>query len=185
MNQYHRDMDGALTLAPKESLKKEMLLDDKERPVRLLFLGRANTDGDLVAWLPRQRLVATGDVVVAPSPYGFRSFPKDWIKVLSRLKALKPLLLVPGHGPAQRDTSYVDRMIALVKDVRRQVRPLVAAGATIEEIQRKVDLTAHKRQLVGDDPWKGRWFDAYWKQPIVVSAYKEAKGEPIEQSLSG
>ena len=44
--------------------------------MRLRFLGRANTEGDAIAWLPRQRIVMTGDVVVSPTPFGFFSFPR-------------------------------------------------------------------------------------------------------------
>ncbi len=183
MNQYEIDMDGALTIAPKEGFTERLLIDDPERPVELRFLGRANTDGDAVAWLPRQRIVVTGDIVVAPLPYGFGSYPADWIGVLKELKALDFAILLPGHGGAQRDTSYTDGLIALIEDVRAQVAPLAAQGLPLDEVQKKVDLTAHRARLIGGDAWKERWFTPYWQQPIVASAYKEARGEPIVQSL--
>jgi glyoxylase-like metal-dependent hydrolase (beta-lactamase superfamily II) len=183
MNQYEIDMDGALTIAPKEGFAERLLIDDPERPVELRFLGRANTDGDAIAWLPRQRIVATGDIVVAPLPYGFGSYPADWIGVLKELKALDFAILLPGHGMAQRDTTYLDRLIALIEDVRAQVGPLAARGVSLAEVQKKVDLSAHRARLLGGDAWKERWFTPYWQQPIVASAYKEARGEPIVQSL--
>ena len=183
MNQYEIDMDGALTIAPKEGFTDRLLIDDPERPVELRFLGRANTDGDAVTWLPRQRIVVTGDIVVAPSPYGFGSYPGDWIGVLKKLKALDFAILLPGHGAPQRDTDYLDRLIALIEEVRAQVAPLAVQGLPLAEVQQKVDLSAHRARLIGGDAWKERWFTPYWQQPIVASAYREARGEPIVQSL--
>lgn len=185
MNQYEIDMDGALTIAPKEGFTERLLLDDAERPVELRFLGRANTDGDAVAWLPKQRIVATGDIVVAPLPYGFGSYPADWIRVLKEVERLDFAILLPGHGAPQRDRRYLESLIALLQDVRAQVAPLAAQGLPIDEVQKKVDLSAHRARFLGGDGWKERWFVPYWQQPIVASAYKEAKGEPIVQSLGG
>ena len=85
MEAFGRGYRGTVLVMPTRILDRELTLDDPERPVRLLHLGRANTDGDALAWLPRQRIVATGDVVVAPTPFGFFSFPEDWIGVLERL----------------------------------------------------------------------------------------------------
>src|SRR5687767_7002882 len=68
--QLRADYRGTYIVPPTETFDRELLLDDPKVPVRLLHFGRANTDGDLVAWLPEQKIVASGDIVVAPSPYG-------------------------------------------------------------------------------------------------------------------
>jgi hypothetical protein len=64
------------------------------------------------------------------------------------------------------------------------VAPLAGQGLTLEQVEAKVDLSASQHSFVGDDPWLALWFKSYWTQPIVASAYKEAKGEPIVQSLT-
>ena len=73
---------GAYVVLPTETFRDRLSIGDSEAPVELLVLGRANTDGDLIAWMPGQKVVATGDAVVAPTPYGFNSYPSDWIAVL-------------------------------------------------------------------------------------------------------
>jgi glyoxylase-like metal-dependent hydrolase (beta-lactamase superfamily II) len=148
-----------------------------------MFLGRANTDGDAVVWLPKQRVLVTGETVIAPFPYGFGSYPSDWIGVLKKLRAMPFKVLVPGHGMPQTDRGQIDRILAALEDVRGQVAPLVAKGLTLDQVKAKVDLSRQKQSFVGDDPWLGRWFDDFWATPIVTSAYHEAKGEPIVQSL--
>lgn len=95
---YGRELVGGAGLAPVELASDRLLIDDPVAPVEVLFLGRANTDGDAVVWLPRQRVIATGDIVVSPIPYGFGSFPADWIGVLNRLKGYDVVMLIPGHG---------------------------------------------------------------------------------------
>jgi glyoxylase-like metal-dependent hydrolase (beta-lactamase superfamily II) len=76
------DWPGTHLALPTETFAKEVLLDDPLRAVRVFFPGRANTDGDAMAWLPKQRIVITGDVVVSPIPFGFYSLPGEWIAVL-------------------------------------------------------------------------------------------------------
>jgi glyoxylase-like metal-dependent hydrolase (beta-lactamase superfamily II) len=185
LNQYALDMDGALTLPVREGFKDRLVLPDARRPVEALFLGRANTDGDAVVWLPKQRILASGDIVVAPFPYGFGSYPEEWLGVIDRVRAYDFRILVPGHGAPQTDRAYLDRLSAALTDVRAQVGRLAAEGLSLEEVRKRVDASVQARVFVGDDPWLRRWFDEFWVKPIVNSAYKEAKGQPIVQSLRG
>lgn len=178
--QLRADYRGTYIVPPNETFDRELLLDDPKVPVRLLHLGRANTDGDLVAWLPQQKIVASGDIVVAPSPYGFFSFPGDWIETLGKLKALGFTTLIPGHGEPQWDTSYLDKLAIAIADVRAQVGPLAKQGMPLEEVRKKVDFS-RSIALFGDAPRiqanaQGLFFD-----PMIPNAYKEALGQPIVQ----
>ena len=179
---YDRDLAGLYVAAPTESFADRLLLADPVRPVELFHPGRANTDGDLAAWLPRQKLLATGDIVVAPIPFGFGSYPADWLSSLQVLRAFPFRLLIPGHGAPQRDRAYLDRLAGLIAEVRRQVAPLAAAHVSLDDTLKKVDLSREKRLFAGDDPWLALWFDRYWTEPFVKMAWQEANGIPITQS---
>jgi glyoxylase-like metal-dependent hydrolase (beta-lactamase superfamily II) len=174
------DVRGTHLVLPAETFARALLLDDPERPVRLMFLGRANTAGDAIAWLPRHRIVVTGDVVVAPTPFGFFSYPRDWIGVLERLKALDFALLVPGHGEPQADAAYVDRLIATIADIRAQVAALAGQGLTLAEVRARTDFSA-QTAIFGDTPRNRLQFEGFWLTPMVENAYREARGEPIVQ----
>ncbi|MDX2237285.1 MAG: MBL fold metallo-hydrolase [Hyphomonadaceae bacterium] len=175
--QHAHDLEGAARIAPNETFTDRLVIADRDAPVEILFLGRANTDGDAVVWLPRQRVLVTGDVVVSPIPFGFGSYPAEWIGVLERLKAYDFATLVPGHGGPMRDRVYLDRLIALLREVRAQARP----DETLEEARARVTLGAQADAFTGGSAWRRRWFNAYWTQAIVVSARKEARGEAIVQ----
>jgi glyoxylase-like metal-dependent hydrolase (beta-lactamase superfamily II) len=176
---YGLDMQRARRLAPNEVFDETLTLNDAYAPVEVRFVGRANTDGDAVAWLPRQRILITGDVAVAPVPYGFGSYPQSWIGVLRHLKTYDAAAIVPGHGAPMYDDAYFDQLIALLEEVRAQAGPL--AGLSDEEARARFDLSAQRAAFTGGDPWLERWFDAYFTQPILVSALKEARGQPIVQ----
>lgn len=180
MLDFARGFRGTHIVLPTETFARELLIDDTERPVRLMFLGHANTNGDAIAWLPRQRIVATGDVVVAPTPFGFFSYPVSWIEVLQRLKALDFALLIPGHGEPQSDAAYLDRLIASIADIRAQVGPLARQGLSLDETRRRVDFAPMIEQW-GTTPRLRSTFEGYWLTPMIENAWREASGLPIIQ----
>ncbi len=180
LREFARGYRGTFIVPPTETFTNELLIDDAERPVRLMHLGRANTDGDAIAWLPRQRIVMTGDIVVWPSPFGFFSYPESWIGVLQRLKALDYAVLVPGHGDPQTDTVYLDRLIATITDIRAQVGPLARQGLSLEETRARVNFAPALEQW-GTTPRLRAMFEGYWLTPMVENAWREGRGDPIIQ----
>ena len=183
--QYAEDMRGAVTISTVEAFDERLDLPDARSPVEVRFLGRANTDGDAIVWLPKQKVLVSGDIVVAPFPFGFGSYPADWLRTLERVRTYDFKVLVPGHGQPQRDRGYLDRLSRAIADVRAKVAPLAAKGVPLDDVRKQLDFADQARTFVGDDPWLRRWFSEYWISPFVASAYKEAKGAPIEQTLGG
>lgn len=180
LQEWSTDYRGTYLVPPTEIFAERLVLADADRPVEFLFLGRANTDGDAVAWLPRQRIVATGDVVVAPTPFGFFSFPESWIGVLERLKGMNFAVLIPGHGEPQSDTAYLDRLIATIGDIRAQVGPLARQGLSLDEVRERVDFSA-QTAIFGTTPRQRLQFEGYWLRPMTENAWLEARGDPIVQ----
>lgn len=175
-----RDFKGSYLVLPTETFERELVLKDREVPVHLKFLGRANTDGDAIAWLPKQKIVATGDIVVAPYPFGFGSFSGDWIATLGKIKALGFTTLIPGHGVPQSDSAHIDKLIAGLTDLRTQIFPLARAGTSLEEVRKKVDFSKSVA-LFGDTPRHKANLPSLFFDPMTRSVYKEALGQPILQ----
>jgi len=175
-----RAIRGTYLVLPTETFTDELRLDDPVRPVHLRFLGRANTEGDAIAWLPNERIVVTGDIVVHPVPFGFFSFPGDWLGVLERIKALDYRILIPGHGEPQTDSIYIDRLAATLRDLRAQIGPLAAQGLSLAEVRGRVNWDA-QRAIFGDTPRNRLLFDAYWLNPMTINTYMEARGQTFEQ----
>jgi len=159
-------------------------IPDRETPVQVMFLGRANTDGDAVIWVPSERVLCAGDIVVSPIPYAAASYPAEWIGVLEKLKGFDFAWLVPGHGEPMRDRAYVDKVIAALEDVRAQVGPLAAKGLPTADIAKQTNFETLKSDFAGNDPWKRFLLNAFFLGSIVKNAAAEARGEPIVQGTS-
>lgn len=172
---------GNYVVLPTETFTDRLVIDDPLAPVELHFLGRANTGGDSVAWLPRQSVLFTGDAVVAPSPYGFNSSIESWIPVLERIKAFDFAYLVPGHGAVQRDRTYLDTMIWSLGDVRRQVEVSARAGNSAEQAWAGFDQTTQIARFGATTPWALRWLRGYWLEPLVSSAYRENRDGQVAE----
>jgi glyoxylase-like metal-dependent hydrolase (beta-lactamase superfamily II) len=157
---------------------------DAVTPVEVMFLGRANTDGDAVIWLPSERILCTGDIVVEPIPYAAASYPTEWLGVLARLKAFDFAYLVPGHGEVQTDRAYLDKVAGALEDVRAQVTPLAKQNVPLDEVYKRTDFEALKSAFAGQDPWRRFLLNSFFLHSIVKNAYAEARGEPIVQGTS-
>ena len=69
------------------------------RPVELRYFGRGHTGGDVVAWLPEQRVLFAGDLLAARmAPAMMDAYIREWIEVVERLEELNAAVVVPGHG---------------------------------------------------------------------------------------
>ena len=160
-----------------ERLAIDLGADRGARRVELLHLGLGNTAGDIVLWLPAERIVASGDLIVRPTPYGFGSYPAAWADTLRALKALDPVLIVPGHGDLQRDRAYVDLLIETLELVAAQMAPLVEQGLSQEDAAAKLDFSSVEPRFTGGDAQLTTLFDIWFKQPIAQAAWKIARGE--------
>lgn len=175
---------GLRTYPATITFSDRLSIPDSIAPVELMFLGRANTDGDAVAWMPRQRVLASGDIVVHPIPYASACFLGEWIGVLERIKTLDFAYLVPGHGEVQTDREYIDRLIWALTEVRAQVGPLAKQGLTLPEVRKQVNVTELKDRFAGNDPWLRFTMGAVFLGDVVKNAYQEAKGDSIIQGGS-
>lgn len=180
-----RDEFARTTVVPPDLLVSDrLILKHADREMHILHPGRGNTPGDLVLWLPDERILASGDLIVHPIPYGFGSFPADWIATLDQLAKLDFDILVPGHGAVQKDATYLRRLQALLAEVRRQVGESVAGGLDLDATREALDLSAFVDEFAGDDEDARLKFDNWWRQPIARSAWLEARGEPIRQGAA-
>ena len=161
-----------------------IVLHRGDRTIEIRWLGLANTRGDVVVHLPRERIVATGDIVVHPIPFGFGSYYADWIETLGRIDSLEADVIFPGHGAVQRDRDYLSRLQALLRDLVGQVEAAVADGATLEETRERVTLTNWQERFAGEDTLRQRSFAAFWVNPAVERAWRQAMGEPDTQKVN-
>jgi cyclase len=133
---------------PNVTYSSKMVLYKGGREIQLLFLGRGHTGGDTFVYLPRERIVCTGDMDEgARVAYMGDAFFDEWIASLESLKKLDFTLVLPGHGRPFRDKSIITVFQSYLKDLTAQVTALRKQGVTPEEAARRVDLTSHNKDF--------------------------------------
>jgi len=152
-----------------------------ERKIELHFLGHGNTAGDIVMWLPKERIVATGDIVVLPSPYAFNVPPRPWAETLRAINSLGYETLVPGHGEIQRNTNYVDLLIEAADSIAQQRDNLVAQGINGEELETALDFSAFEDRFTNGDEYVRAHYNEWFVDPFRKAATKALSGEPMVQ----
>ena len=111
--------------------------------VEVKHRGGAHTPGDLMVWLPQQRVVFSGDIVYVDRMLGVIpvSHTGRWLASFAALEAIKPARIVPGHGEvsdlpkAQAQTR--DYLQALRTHMKRAVENGEDIGAAIKAFDAK------------------------------------------------
>lgn len=86
---------------PNIVFKGEMTLWMGQTEIKIMQLGRGHTKGDTVVWLPKERVLFSGDLVeYGATPYTGDAYLLDWPTTLDNVAALDPVALVPGRGDA-------------------------------------------------------------------------------------
>jgi glyoxylase-like metal-dependent hydrolase (beta-lactamase superfamily II) len=86
---------------PSRAVTATTTLQEGGREIQLLMLGRAHTDGDLFVYLPKDKVVVTGDAVIDWMPFFNDGYPEDWIATVAALEKLDVSQVVVGHGDPQ------------------------------------------------------------------------------------
>lgn len=94
------DWTGIETRPPTDTFRAETAIAVGEREVRLIAVGPAHTSGDAIAYVPDAAAVFTGDILfAATTPVMWAGPVSNWLAAADRILALKPSVIVPGHGP--------------------------------------------------------------------------------------
>jgi glyoxylase-like metal-dependent hydrolase (beta-lactamase superfamily II) len=166
-------------IPPTVTFERDLTLHLGNRTVELHYFGRGNTRGDIVAYLPESKVLATGDLVVNPVPFSLGSYLGDWIETLAAVSEFDADFVITGHGPVQPDMEYVLSVRGLLQAVMAQVKDAAERGLTLEETREAVDLSEYQTQFAGDDRMRNRFFEAYFETPAVERAYLEVTGQEL------
>ena len=110
------------------------VIDDGTQRVEFIWLGHAHTAGDAVAYLPKLKILCTGDACVNGA-FNFmgHSNSASWITVLERMQKLDPKIVCPGHGPLT-DASVIEKQKRYFVEMRKEVKAGIDGGKKADEI---------------------------------------------------
>jgi glyoxylase-like metal-dependent hydrolase (beta-lactamase superfamily II) len=144
-----------------------------DREVQLRWLGHGHTKGDTAIFLPKERVLFSGDLVEAgATPYTGDGYIQDWMETLERVRALGAEALVPGRGDAVRGAK-VNEAISSTKEFLTILRDNVAESVRRQETLKQ----AFDRTHAALTPQFGNWPIFEHCMPFDVSRmYDELNG---------
>jgi glyoxylase-like metal-dependent hydrolase (beta-lactamase superfamily II) len=169
-----RQADAASVAVPDTLVEDRLTLDAVNRTIEVHFLGRANSPGDLVIFLPGEKLMIGGDIITHPVPFGYPKYPHELVESIDRLLTFDFELLLPGHGRVLQGKSYARKVRELVHRTNTRIDELVARGMTLDEIREAVDFSAESRRFAAGDERIAYFFSKWYATPVVERTFNEA-----------
>ena len=135
--------DLQITL-PTLTFEKSLVLhkratDGSERSIQILYFGKGHTRGDVVIFLPKEKVVITGDLLTGGVPFARDSYPSLWAGTLEQVHKLDFTQVIPGHGGVQQGKQRLELTIALMKELVEYVKAAVAKGQSPEDMVKAFD----------------------------------------------
>src|SRR6188508_3389335 len=146
---------------PNQTYTGSLTLKLGTREIQVLHHDRAITPGDSFLYLPKEKIVIAGDLLINPVTFALSSYPTGWIKTLEYIDSLDASIIVPGHGESSRDEKLLKATIAVLKDLQKRGADAKARGldpdAARSEIMPQIkDLMV---AITGDQPNVNRAFE--------------------------
>jgi len=156
---------------PKAMTGDEETVDVGGTTVRVMFLGRAHTGGDLSVFLPREKILFMSEAFLNRVFPAMRSaYPSDWVKTVDRALAMDVSRYVPGHGFIEEPAVSREELVAFRG----------ALVAVIAEVKRLKALGLSSTDAVAQANWGAYadWFIRDQQAPIAIrKVYDEIDGK--------
>jgi len=176
VEQYLADTPKLQRVLPTITLTDRLTLHRGNRTIEIRYLGRGHSRGEVVVYLPQEKILVVGDLVSPTEPLiGDKSNVGEWIGTLEKLQQIPADTIIPGHGPVMRDDSKVARLHDMLVSLQQQVDRAVSRGETLEQARKSVDLSQFRKTFAGDDPLLNSLFSFYVSGPGVAKVYKESQ----------
>jgi cyclase len=156
-----------------------------DRIVQVRHHDRAVTPGDAFLVLPKEKIVASGDLLVNPIPFALSVYPTGWLKTLEALDALDASIIIPGHGDPLRDESLLHATMEAFRVLLREGRIAKEKGIDVDAARDSI-LPAlagpMKTMTRGDATLEGQ-FKIYVVDWFLHRVYDELNG-PLTNAIA-
>jgi glyoxylase-like metal-dependent hydrolase (beta-lactamase superfamily II) len=142
---YQQQLMETVPTPPNVTFEDRMTIFRGDREIRLIHPGRGHSDTDILVYLPKEKVIMTGDFFEGPATGALNfGFHDEWANNLEKLKAIDYETTIPGHGEPFKGKERIDYFQAFLRDLWNQTKTLHDQKVPVAEAARRIDLTAHK-----------------------------------------
>jgi len=174
---------GGRGAPPADHLPTQVVSKNKENlkidgvKIEALHWAPAHTSGDLVVYLPDQKIVFTGDIIATTLPDPLIHLEKNgssegWIATTKGIAALNSDRFVPGHGDVQTKAA-IQKRLADAQMKRTKIMELIAQGKSLDEIKASVDPAPAAGKGGGKGPAFASFTEVVYRELTKKSAWNE------------
>ncbi len=134
---YLAELKDLKPTLPTRTVSNTVTLHEQGREIQLLLLGRGHTDGDVYVYLPKEKVVVTGDAVIDWMPFLNDGYPEEWVQTLTALEQVDFTHMILGHGEVATK-AHLAFFKGYLTDLIAAVKKAAAEGATLDEMKKGV-----------------------------------------------
>ena len=135
---YLAELKSMQVTLPTMTFDRSLILHRKARTVEIFWLGNAHTNGDIWVYLPKEKVLVTGDALHGWTPFMGDSYPYDWIQTLDAAEKLDFDQVLGGHGDVMQGKQKFELWKQYFRDLLDETAKSYAAGASLEDAQKQV-----------------------------------------------
>ena len=173
--EYQRQYRTERYVSPDITFRDSLTMRWGELTLQMIHVAEdGHSRSDAILWIPEQRVLLAGDLVVGPTPY--YSLP-GITKAVQRLIAMNPAIVIPGHGDVQHDLSYLQLLERAFTAYQH-----AADSAFAARVPRQAALATAfpdiDRAFTGDDEMRKFTYRAFFTNNVVARRYNPPPATP-------
>ncbi len=142
-----RNKDKAMdtkVVIPTQTFTNKLSITLGQQTIEILNLGSAHSPGDTMVWLPKKKLVITGDMAFHQRllPVFEHTDTAAWLETWKKFAALKAEIVIPGHGEPtnmQEVTQYTQGYLVYM---RAEIAKIIEQGGDLQDAY-QIDQSAY------------------------------------------
>jgi glyoxylase-like metal-dependent hydrolase (beta-lactamase superfamily II) len=156
-----------------------------ERRIQVLHYDRAVTPGDAFVYLPDEKILITGDLLINPISFALSCYPTEWLRTLEKIDAMDASVIVPGHGDPLRDKQLLHATMDVFRELLRRGREAKGSGMDPDQARAAIMPELHDLmvKITRDDPGLNQAFAVQLVDWYLHRVYDELNG-PLSDAIA-
>jgi glyoxylase-like metal-dependent hydrolase (beta-lactamase superfamily II) len=170
---------------PNVTFTDRLAIELGERHIEVLNYGRGVTPGDTVVYLPKEKILLLGDLIVNPITFALSGYPTEWLRVLEKVDALDATTIVTGHGAPLHDKTLLHATMEVFRVLLREGQAAKAKGLDPDQAKDAIFPGLHDLMvtITGDRAPLNNAFKSQLVDWYLHRVYEELDG-PLTDAIS-